>query len=431
MRLIFNNEIEFLKKELGIEIPSETAWMNSMRIRVCDENSKWHTLYQIRANNMKLELVKDNSEKVLNKKLLKWNDLISKYKDDLLKLESDSIEVINKYIKLHNEKDIIVPISGGKDSAIVSYLVNKVADRKVTHLFSNTTNETHHTYKYVKSNYDNLEIINPKEGFYPWVIKTGFVPNRVGRACCSIFKENQMISKLKDRDNLLIFMGMRKDESTNRSHYKTEWRNERWTNTTWQGILPILEWQEFYIWLYMLYREIPVGDVYSFGYNRLGCTNCPYRSDYELILNKEFLPTYHSRWQEILKSDFINNQKWINVNCTLQEYLDGAWKGTLYRSEPSQEVINEFAEYNNLNEKVAENYFNHYCSDCDKEYEIGKRNKRKRVKDKEVLAMNMKFLGRNIKYFRCKKCLMKMLEITQEEWNNYVKTFKENGCNLF
>ena len=52
-------------------------------------------------------------------------------------------------------------------------------------------------------------------------------------------------------------------------------------------------------------------------------------------------------------------------------------------------------------------------------------------KDKNTLAMNMKYHGRNINKFYCKKCLMKMLDINEEKWNKNIEQFKQQGCALF
>ena len=58
------------------------------------------------------------------------------------------------------------------------------------------------------------------------------------------------------------------------------------------------------------------------------------------------------------------------MNCTIDEYLTQAWNGGTFRDKPTDEVIQEFAEYNGLNvgdTKVARQYFNKYCDECEKE----------------------------------------------------------------
>ena len=45
--------------------------------------------------------------------------------------------------------------------------------------------------------------------------------------------------------------------------------------------------------------------------------------------------------------------------------------------------------------------------------------------------MNMKYYGRNIEKFICKKCLMKELQLTKDQWDKKIKEFKFQGCDLF
>ena len=45
--------------------------------------------------------------------------------------------------------------------------------------------------------------------------------------------------------------------------------------------------------------------------------------------------------------------------------------------------------------------------------------------------MNLKLMGREVNQFKCKKCLIKDLNLTKEDWNKYIEDFKIQGCNLF
>ena len=71
----------------------------------------------------------------------------------------------------------------------------------------------------------------------------------------------------------------------------------------------------------------------------------------------------YNRWCEILTEDFFKNNKCIIMNCTEKEY-HMCWNGGRLRDEPTQEVIKEFSEKNNLDINVAQNYFNHTCKEC-------------------------------------------------------------------
>ena len=115
------------------------------------------------------------------------------------------------------------------------------------------------------------------------------------------------------------------------------------------------------------------------------------------------------------------------MNCTLDEYINQAWNGGVFREEPTEEVIKEYAEYSGIDESLAEQYFNKYCANGCKTQS----GKQRKIKDKEILAMNMKLHGRNISKFMCKKCLMNMHNMTKDDWDMQVAEFKKQGCDLF
>lgn len=51
--------------------------------------------------------------------------------------------------------------------------------------------------------------------------------------------------------------------------------------------------------------------------------------------------------------------------------------------------------------------------------------------DKDVVALNMKLLGRNILSFMCLTCLAEHLSSTENDLKVKIKEFKERGCKLF
>lgn len=417
LRLIFENEIKFLKEQLGIEVPKEAAFMERMCVKVLDNNDKWHIIYRIKAENMNLTLIKDNRKILDGINIKSWNDLIKENEDHLIDLENKSKKIVEECLKEYPNHKPCVPVSGGKDSAVTHYIVNLATEEQT--VFSNTSNETHHTYKYINKNYPDAIKISPDEGFYTFVQRTGFIPTRFGRACCTTQKEMPMIQKLPKDEKILFFMGMRKAESNNRSTYITKWKNTRWGNREWQGILPILEWSDMDILLYMLYRKIPFNYLYTIGYGRVGCVNCCFRSDYELLLNKHFLTPYHNRWQLILEKDFIENKKAPTLNCTLEEYKNGAWKAGMVRDNATEEIINEFAQQQGLKIELAEKYFDKRCMCCSKKLK------------KDDVAATMKFYGRLVEDFKCCNCIAKDMGIKTKELKDRLKFFKESGCDLF
>lgn len=50
---------------------------------------------------------------------------------------------------------------------------------------------------------------------------------------------------------------------------------------------------------------------------------------------------------------------------------------------------------------------------------------------KDVIGLNKKLLGLNIKTFYCLDCLANYLNVTVEELLEKIEEFKEEGCTLF
>lgn len=355
--------------------------------------------------------------------LASWQDLIELQKEHLTQLEADSLELIKEKTEKFNTYTSIIPVSMGKDSMLTCHLVRKIYPETKA-IFNNTSLDCADTYRMVKT-FHNCEIMNPEKGFYQYVKSDHMIPSRFARFCCRIFKVGVMVSQLDHNHPYLMWMGMRNEESNTRSGYQDEWINEQeWGKTCWQGILPIRKWSEMDVWLYTIWKNIDINSKYKKGYSRCGCNiACPFYTKSTWILDKYWYPQAYERWRNILKEDFIANKKWIIMNCTIDEYLTQAWNGGTFRDEPTDEVIQEFAEYNGLNvgdTKVARQYFNKYCDECEK-----------RIKDKTTLAMNMKFHGRDVSKFLCKKCFKKLYEMDDDKWNKYVESFKRDGCALF
>lgn len=355
--------------------------------------------------------------------LASWQDLIELQKEHLTQLEADSLELIKEKTEKFNTYTSIIPVSMGKDSMLTCHLVRKLYPETKA-IFNNTSLDCADTYRMVKT-FPNCEIMNPEKGFYQYVESDHMIPTRFARFCCRIFKVGVMVSQLDHDHPYLMWMGMRNEESNTRSGYQDEWINEQeWGKTCWQGILPIRKWSEMDVWLYTIWKNVPICSKYKKGYARQGCNiACPFYTKSTWILDKYWYPQAYERWRNILKEDFIANKKWIIMNCTIDEYLTQAWNGGTFRDKPTDEVIQEFAEYNGLNvgdTKVARQYFNKYCDECEK-----------RIKDKTTLAMNMKFHGRDVSKFLCKKCFKKLYEMDDDKWNMYVESFKRDGCALF
>jgi len=421
LNLIYGEYLEFLKSN-GINIAEHKLkegfyWLDRQIIKAYDTNGDIHKIIRLATDdelNISIKTVYENKEFQLES----WEKTVERKKEHLKELETKSKQLILEQIDKNSDKKLKILSSGGKDSSVVTHLVRDlVNDTQI--IFNNTSLDCADTYRHIK-NQDNVHVINPKEGYYQWRKRLNFVGNRTSRACCTVFKEGAMVDVLDKDENYLFFMGMRNEESNTRKGYGDEWRNDKWGSRNWSAVLPIREWTEEDIWLYILFRDVPINSKYKKGYARVGCAvACPYYTKSTWVLDQYWYPKQFKRWHKILDSDFCDNNKDIILNCTQQEYHI-AWNGGVYRTDPTKEVIEQFANRNNLDIEIATKYFSHRCEICDK-----------RVKSKEVIAMNLKYNGRNTNKFYCKKDLMKILGINEEQWENNVNEFKSQDCVLF
>ncbi len=58
-------------------------------------------------------------------------------------------------------------------------------------------------------------------------------------------------------------------------------------------------------------------------------------------------------------------------------------------------------------------------------------NCRKQNLEKDVIGINKKLLGKQIKTFYCMDCLADYLDVTVEDLLEKIEEFKEEGCTLF
>lgn len=433
MNPIYNEYLTFLRETTGESLPDLKEgyfWLDNQIIKGFDRQGKIHKFYKVKiSNDMKLISVTNlkSYSSIENTNLASWYDLINIQKQHLQEIENESLNLIKEKMDKFKTHTPLIPVSMGKDSMVVAYLVRFLYP-KTKAIFNNTSLDCADTYRMVKS-FPNCEIMNPEKGFYEYVKTDHMIPTRFARFCCRIFKVGVMVSHLDHNHPYLMWMGMRNEESSTRKEYADEWINEtEWGKTNWQGILPIRKWTELDIWLYTLWRGLKINQKYKKGYSRCGChCACPFYNKSTWVLDRYWYPKAYYRWRNILREDFITNNKWIIMNCTIEEYLTQAWNGGTFRDEPTEEVIEEFANYNSLDIHIAEKFFNKCCENGCK----SQSGKVKKIKQKSVLSMNMKMHGRNTNKFYCKYCLMKEFGWTKEDWDRHIENFQQNKCALF
>lgn len=429
MQPIFPEYIKFLEDH-GCDTSwykERIFWMDNNIVKAIKSGGQIVSLYRVYVDdslNVSLKKHRDNKREF---EIETWDETIQRNLEHLRELEQESIQLLRDNA-FNTERRIINLSSTGKDSMVVTKLAQKAGLEFETY-FNVTTLDVKESNRMAKENGYIHILPNPKyKGFYDYIQRYNTIPSRLNRFCCTYYKESPTVDYFPANEKLMFLFGMRNQESIKRSNYQDVWRNEKWENRDWIGILPIRKWSEFDVWLYILTENIEINPKYKYGYDRVGCgIACPNYTKYTWVLDKYWYPYLFNRWREIVRNDFIRNNKWLIMNCTIEEYVAKAWTGGVYRTEPTEEVIVEYAQYSGLELDVARKYFNRYCANgC-----LNSRRQPLRIKDKNALAMNMKMFGRNVEKFKCKKCLMQEFSWDQERWDQQVQEFKKQGCKLF
>lgn len=408
--------------DLGFDIPITEGfyWLDRGIVKAFSSNGVLHKLYKCKVNDdLTINITKHKEHYDFYPE--SWEETYQRLEIELSSKINESLNVIKSTLNLYKDYEPWVLTSTGKDSMVTLNLVQQIIPT-VRVMFNNTSCDVIDTYKLVKRHSDWV-ITNPEEGIYNYFKRMNYIPTRFSRGCCTIYKEGSSV-KYFDTHNvnkLIQIMGVRNDESTKRANREYITHNPKWGNRDWCGLLPIRKWTELDVWLYMLHNNLEVNEKYRKGYSRVGCAICcPYYTKTTWVLDKYWYPSAYHRWHNFLENDFLKNSRWQQLNCTLNEY-HSCWNGGLVRPEPTIDVIKELMDHKGLSDyRVAEQYFNKTCLKCGKH-----------IRQNNVLAMNMKSLGRNTSIFYCKKCFKKQFGLSEEQWKQQIAGFKAQGCELF
>lgn len=220
-----------------------------------------------------------------------------------------------------------VSFSGGKDSTAVSRVVrDALQDESIIHFFGDTTLEFPSTHTYVE------EVFRKENPFTPMIpsetdndfFKLCNVfgpPSKFERWCCTIFKTSNLNSEYQNLDgNSLTFLGIRHSESRERQTYERTQDHSKIGSQI--NAMPIIDWCDCDVWLYILYKGLQFNEAYRRGYKRVGCWCCPNNSDWSMMLTDIYYPELASKWKKVLY-DFANRTQKTDI----EDYIEnGKWK---------------------------------------------------------------------------------------------------------
>jgi len=237
--------------------------------------------------------------------------------------ELESLDFIKQTFDEHNDFPKGVSFSGGKDSAVVLYLVRQLHP-DVDVIYLNTTIDYPETERYVKELQHewgfNLIEVKPTRDFFDLCDELG-PPSQYMRWCCKTTKFAPLNRLIEERYGTTILManGIRKNESYTREEYARIQTNDAIPKQI--LMFPILEWNSLLVWLYTFWKKIPINEAYLSGRSRIGCWACPERRPKEFSILERTHPGLYSKLESMLRKfaethglydidEWIRNGKW-------------------------------------------------------------------------------------------------------------------------
>ncbi len=221
----------------------------------------------------------------------------------------------------------IVSFSGGKDSTTVSQLVRDSLQRQdIIHFFADTSLEFQLTYDYnnefkTENPFTPLISSDTNKDFFEMCDIFG-PPSQFERWCCTIFKTGNLsniVNLLPGGKYSLTFAGIRRMESNARKNYDQTRTDSKISRQI--VAMPIIDWSDYDVWLFLKYRNIQFNNAYKLGYKRVGCWCCPYNSSWSDLMTAVYMPDLYEKWRAQLYNfaqkanktdleDYVENDKW-------------------------------------------------------------------------------------------------------------------------
>lgn len=339
-RIVYSDELDLLgfrnhfsyTKENGIPI----CWAVDRKYYYCGDLIAWAHGGDL-FNAPKIQFYNEKHKKLLP---IDIELLMEINKEKLFIIENEAMDFIKSiYDKYEKSFDAFASaFSGGKDSQVVLDLVSRaLGSKKFYASFTDTGMElpctldtvkrTKKTYKEKYKNFKMIECKSEETAIEQWN-KYG-PPSRFSRWCCSVRKSSLFARTMKDilntknQPKIVVFEGVRSDESARREKYSREGKGVKHVNLV--NARPIFHWNNTEIYLYIIKQNIDLNPAYKKGLTRVGCNICPFASSWSEYLISVLYPDLVSPYIEVIRK--LAEGVGLKSKDKINDYISsGNWK---------------------------------------------------------------------------------------------------------
>ena len=305
---VFKQEKKLLGKIMDCDYEDKTIWYIGASNYYIDGKivkAPYRNWYKKKKHLEVAEELRSNIE--VERDYFPYMGVVEANKTYLNNLIYEAEQYINDVLTKYKSSNYIptVSFSGGKDSSVVSRLVmDALQDNTIIHMFGDTTLEFPETYMYVQ---EQFRVENPRVPMIPSETENDFFslckvfgpPSQHERWCCTIFKTSNLNKEYENLPgNSLSFLGIRHSESVARAGYERTQETSKIMSQI--NAMPIIEWTDYDVWLYIIAKRLQINECYQYGYKRVGCWCCPNNSDWSMMLTEIYHPDLMQRWREIV-----------------------------------------------------------------------------------------------------------------------------------
>jgi len=150
--------------------------------------------------------------------------------------------------------------------------------------------------------------------------------SRIHRWCCTVVKTAPIYRDLKylngngRQPNILVFEGVRAEESSKRESYDRIGKQVKHNNVI--NARPIFSWNLTETFLYLFFRNLSINQGYRYGLSRVGCIICPFSSEWNELISRKVYPEKMEPFLNVIKKATIES----GVIDILDYIKEGRWK---------------------------------------------------------------------------------------------------------